>query len=70
MPSSKMLIALCSLPALALCAVKRATSGTFGLYGYSDRFGGIPFFYADGTNYGCNIDSLSHLSQALGTLVM
>jgi hypothetical protein len=46
--ASKNLIALLSLPMLALGKVKRATPDSFRLYGYNRGSGGLPVFYADG----------------------
>lgn len=51
MVSMKSLTVLCTLPLLALGAKKRATdssSTTFNLFGYGDKLGGFPLFYADG----------------------
>jgi hypothetical protein len=54
-----------SLPLVVLGARKRdaSPSSTFQLYAYSDRFGGLPLFYADGLAYLGN-PSLSNSSDA------
>ncbi|CAN9473369.1 unnamed protein product [Alternaria alternata] len=54
-----------SSPLVVLGARKRdaSPSSTFQLYAYSDRFGGLPLFYADGLAYLGN-PSLSNSSDA------
>ncbi|KAF2709228.1 hypothetical protein K504DRAFT_378645 [Pleomassaria siparia CBS 279.74] len=58
------LAVLASLPFLALGArQKRATTDSFALYGYGDKLGGPPFFYANGFAF-IGDPSLSNSSDA------